>query len=136
MSKRVRTIGLIVSLIALLLCSAVTPRSLQANDAKSAETVIHAQWSGNEQEWNDFLAEFKETEYQLYKDGARSPYADTPITQSWTSKEMSAQALAAWVKHAPADLAGRCWTVTITGRIWVTPVTPIQVEFTIRICQD
>lgn len=136
MNKRLRSMGMIIALVVMLLYSTAMPRTLHASDAKAEETVVHVQWSGNEQEWDQFLAELKGMDYQVYKDGAKSPFAETPISQNWTSKEMSAQALAAWVQQPPADMAARYWNVTITGRIWLTNTRYIEIEVTIRICEE
>ena len=52
---------------------------------------------------------------------------------------MSPEALAAWVQQ-PSSLnmmAGRCWSVTITGRVWHPIVREwIDFEVTVRICED
>ena len=135
MNRSLRFIGMTLTLVALVLCSAVLPPSIRADEPQQEESVTHVEWSATEQEWEDFKAQLKGLDVQEYEDGA-APYADAPVTESWTSKEMSAQDLAEWVKSQPSqNLADRCTIIRIKVRI-VTRWGDIIIEVIVRICDE
>ena len=139
MYKTIRSFVMLFSLVAMLLASVAMPRPLQAKAVKGEDTVVHVEWTATEAELQTLLAQLKGQDVQFTEGSVSSAAAAMPVTASWTSKEMSPEALAAWVQQ-PSSLsmmAGRCWSVTITGRVWHPIVREwIDFEVTVRICED
>jgi hypothetical protein len=138
MNKTIRSFIMLFSLVAMILVGVALPRPLQASDEKGKDDAIHVEWTATEQELQELLAQLKGQDVQ-FAEGTSKEAAAIPVTEKWTSKEMSAQALAEWVKNPPQRnmRAGHCFNITITGRIWV-PIFHdfITFEFTIRVCEE
>ena len=135
MNKSLRSIWMRLSFIALILVSGLMTEPLRASELKQRESVVHVEWRATEQELQELLAELKGLDIQKYEGDATSPYADVPVTASWTSEEMSAKDVADWVKSQPYQelTAGPCVTVRITVRVynsghWTT------VRLYVRVC--
>jgi hypothetical protein len=137
MMQSVQSTLMKVSFVVLLVCSVVMPFGAFAG-AQQKETVIRADWGATTQEeWDALEAALKDlgaTQAQ----GNEARFADAPASESWSAKDKSAEEVAAWVRQQAAQLrAGGCYTITVTGRVWI-PIWRdwVQVEVSVRICPE
>lgn len=130
-----RSVYMLLTLVALSIFSAFAPHATAAK-ASAKEEVVHVQWNTTEAEYKAFQSQLQDLDVQTFTDGAVAPYADVPVSESFTSKDMSGADLAAWVRdQASNNMAAACTVIRVAIRI-DTPIGPITGQIIIRICNE